>query len=755
MTFIHGYLLAGLVLVGVPVLLHLIMRQKPKQLAFPAFRFLRQKARINQRKIRLQHWLLLALRMLLIAALCFALARPRLAASRVPFGGEQAVAAVLVFDTSASMEYTVDRTRLDEAKRRAGEILDDLAPNSLIAVFDTGDEAGGDEPESEWLGGSQLRSRIDSLHIRPANAPVNRQIERAYRLLEKVGEGSEAPPRFLFVFSDRTRASWDQAAAKKLKRAEGVNTVYVDVGVDNPKDLAITNVEVEPPVVAPGGKVTIKATVRATGADHENELSCQLDPEPEAERQPDRQAVTLPRGQGRIYPFERDAPAKPDGVKEMAFHVVVKLGTTDALPSNNVRHATFLVRDKRKVLAIVNEKAAEAKVLRAALDATGTFQCDVKTVAEAAALDAKELQAYPVVWLFEVPRPTEGLWGDLAAFVKRGGGLAVVPAGNEQVEALDDFNREGVAANVLPAKLVQLVKVPADERGVPWAGFSGQHPLTKPFNDWSRTTSANFNDPNTQPLANGYWVVNPVEKEGGVIASYDDQTKRPALVERHVGAGTVVLFTTPLSALRDRAMDKAGLRPWHNYWFEDSNFFALELADLTCRYLGGDSTTLDLNYQCGHPVTVPMPPAPFAPPFTLQGPDVTPAESNIPAPDNSPTLAITQALGPGNFTVVDAKGKPFAGFSLNVRAEESDLERVPVEDIEAALGEGVVLAPERKLNVGDVLQSRWAPPVELLPYFMMFLFLVLTVESLLANFFYRRQPPSPAEPQPQPQGVAP
>src|SRR5947209_2618985 len=138
MSFIHGYLLAGLVLVGVPILLHLIMRQRPKQLAFPAFRFLRQKARVNQRKIRLQHWLLLALRMLLIAALCFALAQPRLSADRVPFGGEQAVAAVFVFDTSPSMDYTVaGTTRLDEAKRRARDLLNDLSATSQIVVLDT------------------------------------------------------------------------------------------------------------------------------------------------------------------------------------------------------------------------------------------------------------------------------------------------------------------------------------------------------------------------------------------------------------------------------------------------------------------------------------------------------------------------------------------------------------------------------------------------------------------------------------------
>src|SRR4051794_23056076 len=82
MTFIHGYLLGGLILAGVPVLLHLLMRQKPRRLSFPAFRFLRAKQRANQRKIRLQHLLLLLLRMAVVAALCLALARPRIFAER-------------------------------------------------------------------------------------------------------------------------------------------------------------------------------------------------------------------------------------------------------------------------------------------------------------------------------------------------------------------------------------------------------------------------------------------------------------------------------------------------------------------------------------------------------------------------------------------------------------------------------------------------------------------------------------------------
>jgi hypothetical protein len=60
MSFVYPLLLGGLVLAGILILIHLIMQQKPKRLPFPAFRFLLQKHRTNQRKLRLRHLLLLA-----------------------------------------------------------------------------------------------------------------------------------------------------------------------------------------------------------------------------------------------------------------------------------------------------------------------------------------------------------------------------------------------------------------------------------------------------------------------------------------------------------------------------------------------------------------------------------------------------------------------------------------------------------------------------------------------------------------------
>ena len=157
------------------------MRQKPKRLPFPAFRFLVQKQRTNQTRLRLRHLLLLLLRMAIIAALCLALVRPKQEGGPIdPLNG-QPVAAILIVDTSYSMEYAVGgQTRLDEAKRRGLEFLDELPEGSRVAILDSADSGG------EWSASLPLaRERLTGpvkLRYRD-NAALPRQIEQGYRLL--------------------------------------------------------------------------------------------------------------------------------------------------------------------------------------------------------------------------------------------------------------------------------------------------------------------------------------------------------------------------------------------------------------------------------------------------------------------------------------------------------------------------------------------------------------------------------------------
>lgn len=81
MSLLHPALLFGLGLALIPVLLHLMLRAKPKRLIFPALRLLQQNRRQNVRRMQLRHLWLLLLRMLVIALIVLAVTRPSLPAA--------------------------------------------------------------------------------------------------------------------------------------------------------------------------------------------------------------------------------------------------------------------------------------------------------------------------------------------------------------------------------------------------------------------------------------------------------------------------------------------------------------------------------------------------------------------------------------------------------------------------------------------------------------------------------------------------
>jgi hypothetical protein len=591
-----------------------------------------------------------------------------------------------------------------------------------------------------------IQARIDSLRIRPANGPLNRQIDLAVRLLQTVEEGEDAPPRFLYIFSDRTRGCWDAAEVRKPTPADfNVNAVFVDVGVDNAEDLAIDKIEVVPPVVAPGARFQVHVTLRATNREFENTLVTQVD----NEQDPDRRPVQLAKGRALTYVIERTAPALAEGRAEEPHQVSARLVATDALAFNDTRFATFLVRQPGKVLTLA-DRPADAENWELSLEASRRFRCEVQQTAEGMKLDAKELRAYKVVCLFQVadPRP---LWGGLGEFVRGGGALVIVPPPTGNLQGYGQEAKDGL----MPATLGELVRVPPDKDGLRWAPFSDRHPLTAFFRKESTAEGRDFAQPERAPRVYAFWKATPAPDSTDVVATLADGKDSPTLIERSVGLGRVMLFTTTLDGADDKRLGRN--RPWNNYFKEDSSF-GFVLVNEVCRYLAGDSIPPELNFSCGQPVPLTLPAEP-PPPYTLHGPNLAASEASLGPPDANNRLTITQPLTPGNFTVRDGKEKDLAGFSVNVRPEESLLDRVQVEEIEAVLGREAVLPLGRTVNLHEALIGRKAPPVELLPYLMMAVLLALTVEGLLANRFYRRRSGDNSDaapgPEARPEGVAP
>lgn len=81
MSLLNPALLAGFGLAAIPILLHLLMRAKPKRLMFPALRLILQRKKQNTRRMQLRHLWLLLLRVLVIGLIVLAMTRPSLPAA--------------------------------------------------------------------------------------------------------------------------------------------------------------------------------------------------------------------------------------------------------------------------------------------------------------------------------------------------------------------------------------------------------------------------------------------------------------------------------------------------------------------------------------------------------------------------------------------------------------------------------------------------------------------------------------------------
>ena len=79
MTLVHASLLtAGLAAAAIPILIHLLFRRRRPPISWAAMEILLAALRRQEKRLRLEQWLLLAARCLLFALAGFALARPTL-----------------------------------------------------------------------------------------------------------------------------------------------------------------------------------------------------------------------------------------------------------------------------------------------------------------------------------------------------------------------------------------------------------------------------------------------------------------------------------------------------------------------------------------------------------------------------------------------------------------------------------------------------------------------------------------------------
>src|SRR3984957_969568 len=125
-----GFFYAGLGLISIPIIIHLLNRRRFKTVTWAAMEFLLRAMRKNRRRLRFEQWLLLATRCLLLVLLGTALARPLGCENGALSAlGRHTALDVFVIDNSYSMAYEANhpggaKTHLEQAKRIAKALLD-------------------------------------------------------------------------------------------------------------------------------------------------------------------------------------------------------------------------------------------------------------------------------------------------------------------------------------------------------------------------------------------------------------------------------------------------------------------------------------------------------------------------------------------------------------------------------------------------------------------------------------------------------
>ncbi|MDO7742845.1 MAG: BatA domain-containing protein [Pedobacter sp.] len=181
MNFLYPGFLFSLLAVAIPVLIHLFNFRRFKTVYFSNVQFLKAAKEQNSSREKLKNLLILACRILAVAFLVLAFARPYLASNTATTTSLNSIADIYI-DNSYSME-TLDKegTLLDGAKRKAKEIAKGFAPNDRFRLT-TNDFEGRHQRLIRY---DELLPLIDEIKISPVQRTLQQVLNRQQAGKEK------------------------------------------------------------------------------------------------------------------------------------------------------------------------------------------------------------------------------------------------------------------------------------------------------------------------------------------------------------------------------------------------------------------------------------------------------------------------------------------------------------------------------------------------------------------------------------------
>jgi hypothetical protein len=507
MSFLAPAFFLALGAIAIPVLVHLVQRERKRVVEFPSLMFVQRIPYQSVRRRRIRHWFLLLMRAAAFAMIVTAFARPflpqRAAAAAAISGGSREV--VIMLDQSASMGYG---DHWQKARTAAEQAIRDVGLNDKATLVLFGRNA------EESIRATSDRGRLTAAL---SSAKVTSGATRygpALKLAESILARSVLPRREAILISDFQKTGW--SGAEDVHFSEGMRLTPISVADQKTTNLSVPSVTFARSTFSGQERITVTVGVSNRSADAANGIPVTLDIDG---HQLEKQNVNVGANAATSLSFAQFTLTDP-GV-----HGVVRAGN-DALPADNTFHFVLAPSQPLSVLVIDSGDRSASFYLTRALS-IGTTPAYRAELVPAARVTPSMLDKRSVVILNDATVPPAIAGGALRAYVERGGGLLVVAGEHSSWPTSEP--------DLLPGVLGATTDRTANRGGT--IGYrDNSHPV---FEVFKAPRSGDF----SAARIFRYRVLQPGTGDR-VLARYDDGAV--AAAEKRVGTGRVIAWTTTL-----------------------------------------------------------------------------------------------------------------------------------------------------------------------------------------------------------------
>ncbi len=597
MQFLFQPLTWGFLLVGVPILVHLINMLRHRKQKWAAMDFLLESYRRNRRWVMLKQWLLLAARMLAMVLLVAMLAKWVSASKWLGWFGGQTTHHYILLDDSFSMaEVDQNESAYARGLRALGGLVRSIAGEpgqhqiSLLRWSRATIASQGDaenirlDAAADLIAQTVPRDPARLLDRLNATQPTALQLAPRAALdivAPMVAENAEEHAE-VYLISDLRRNEFGEPEELRSRlRALVDNSAgihLIDCAKDLTTNLSVASVEPEQEVWAAGVPLMVRFQVRNQTGQPATNVVVRLRAvrygegavAPQADKPYSGEILDLPPvvieqiGAGETVTRQVQVIFGVPG-----HHVVEVAIPDDALAVDNRRWCVIGIKQSQRVLLVDGDiQQTNAFYFETVINPAAGLQTGMSLEkADASYLrdtSPEALAAEDVIVLLDVPRLDAQAIAKLEDYCRSGGGLLIVGGRNTNLEFVNEqLYRDG--EGIFPVALSSIDEYPQVIGNTEPQVAASDHPVLMPLTQLSSSPFLQLRigrllaaEPESLQQPGLQWVATGPER-------------KPLILDRGFGKGRVLVILTGLTS------------DWSN-WAQDPTFVVMALRSLG--YLG-------------------------------------------------------------------------------------------------------------------------------------------------------------------------